>query len=87
MKNIFVILLTLLLISCDKSSTNPNTCCNSNQWIFIANEGNMGDYDGSISMIAENGTILQTESLGDVVQSIEVYEDKLIVLVGQLHII
>jgi len=49
---------------------------------FIANEGNFGSSNGSISMIFEDGSIQETGSIGDVVQSLEVYGDKLIVLIN-----
>ena len=56
-----------------------------NSWVFVANEGNYGSSNGSISMIDQDGNISHTESIGDVVQALEVYEDKLIVLVNNSH--
>ena len=49
---------------------------------FIANEGNFGTPNGSISMVFDDGTIQETGPLGDIVQALEVWEDKLIVLVN-----
>ena len=51
-------------------------------WVFIANEGNYGQSNGTISMIDEQGNIFTTDYIGETVQSIEVYNDKLIVLVN-----
>tara|TARA_Y100001970_G_scaffold254921_1_gene331148 strand:- start:3537 stop:4823 length:1287 start_codon:yes stop_codon:yes gene_type:complete len=52
---------------------------------FIANEGNYGASNGSISMIFEDGSVVETEPLGDVVQALEVYGNKLIVLINNSH--
>jgi len=54
-------------------------------WVFIANEGNFGASNGSISMIDKLGVVYETEPIGDVVQSLEVYNNKLIVLVNNSH--
>ena len=43
---------------------------------FIANEGNYGASNGTISMVFEDGSIVETEPLGDVVQALEVYGNK-----------
>jgi len=52
---------------------------------FIANEGNYGASNGTISMVFEDGSIVETEPLGDVVQALEVYGNKLIVLINNSH--
>ena len=49
---------------------------------FIANEGNFGTPNGSISMVFDDGTIQETGPIGDVVQALEVWEDRLIVLIN-----
>ena len=38
-------------------------------------------------MIDNNGNVFETEPIGDIVQSLEVYENKLIVLVNNSHLI
>ena len=53
--------------------------------VFVANEGNYGASNGSISMIFEDGNVYQTDLVGDVVQALEVHGDKLIVLVNNSH--
>ena len=45
----------------------------------------MGESNGSISMIYDFGNVYETESIGDVVQSLEVYKDKLIAIVNNSH--
>ena len=73
-------LIMLLFFACD-SSDNSQTIY-SNSWVFVANEGNMGDTPGSVSMISEDGNVISTDYLGKVVNSVEVYNDKLVVLIN-----
>ena len=54
-------------------------------YVFVANEGNMGSSNGSLSMIDAFGAVTNYENIGDVVQSIEVYDDKLIALINNSH--
>ena len=54
-------------------------------WVFVANEGNYGVSDGSISMIDENNNITNIENIGKTVQSLEVYNNKLFVIVTDDH--
>ena len=76
----YTISLTILIFVFDGcSNTISNNDDNNTSWVFIANEGIYGESNGSISMIDEFGNIYETEALGDVVQSLEVYQDKLIV--------
>ena len=73
----------LLLFACD--STDNSETVYSNSWVFVANEGNMGDTPGSISMISEDGDVISTDYIGKVVNSVEVYNDKLVVLINGGH--
>ena len=67
---------------------NPGDFASWNDtWVFIANEGNYGSSNGSISMIDNQGNIFSIDNVGDIVQSIEVYNNKLIVLVNNSHLI
>ena len=62
--------------------------CDENEntsWVFVANEGNYGASNGTVSMIDDQGNMYETEALGDVVQAVEVHENKLIVLVNNSH--
>ena len=77
----------LFWIGCSNSVSSDKDVNTS--WVFVANEG---DYcfenciekgNGSISMIDDFGTITQIDNLGNTVQSIEVYKDKLIVIINQ----
>ena len=85
MKKVILILLPFLIITaCDDS--NPTSSNNENtSWVFVANEGSFGASTGSISMINDFGEVFETEPIGDVVQSLAVYEDKLIVLINNSH--
>jgi len=82
-KVIFVLLALLLTTACENNPTISEEKTAS--WIFIANEGNYGASNGSISMIDDLGNIYEVENVGDIVQSLEVYENKLIVLVNNSH--
>ena len=55
--------------------------------IFVACEGNFGASNGSIYTLKNSGDVEFIENVGDVVQSMEVYGDKLIVIVNNSHMI
>ena len=81
-----LITILLLIIGCSNntiSSIEPI----AKEWIFVANEGNYGASNGSLSMINNDGEVYHIEEVGDVVQSLEVYKDKLLVLVNNSHMI
>ena len=63
----------------------PGDFASWGSYAFISNEGNFGSSNGSISMIDVFGSVTNYENIGDVVQSIEVYDDKLIVLINNSH--
>jgi hypothetical protein len=72
------------------TDTDGDGICDENEntsWVFVANEGNYGASNGTVSMIDAAGNIFETEALGDVVQAVEVYENKLIVIVNNSHMI
>ena len=70
------ILLILLSFGCE---SNSEISYQDPDLIFVANEGKFGTSTGSITVINEY-CILQTISeLGDVVQSLQVYNNKLFV--------
>ena len=82
-KVVFVLLALLLITACENNPIIPDQQTTS--WIFVANEGNYGASNGSISMINDFGDVYEVENVGDVIQSLEVYEDKLIVLINNSH--
>ena len=75
-----ILIITLFTISC----SNEDEMINS-EWIFIACEGNYGSSNGSIYMVNQFGEMDSIPNLGDVVQSVEVHNDKLFVLVNNSH--
>ena len=81
MKLFSFLLLTLFFIGCDDDSVSSDTSENTS-WVFVANEGGFSSSNGTVSMIDSFGNVTETESLGDVVQSVLVYEDKLFVAVN-----
>jgi YVTN family beta-propeller protein len=90
MKKSMFIFAALLLIGCDNSNpssdSNPWTfepgSSENTLWTFVANEGSFGSNNGTVSMIDEFNEVYETEVIGDVVQSIEVYNNKLIVAIN-----
>tara|TARA_Y100000590_G_scaffold252769_1_gene283912 strand:- start:2037 stop:3095 length:1059 start_codon:yes stop_codon:yes gene_type:complete len=83
------ILIYILCISCsntispDEDNTNWFFAEESNDaWVFVANEGVMGEHNGSISMIDAFGNTYITGPLGDVVHSVEIFNNKLIVAIN-----
>ena len=79
-----LLMLSLLLITCE----NPTDAEQENtSWVFVANEGNFGTSQGSISMIDDFDNVYETDAIGDVVQALAVYKNKLIVLINNSHVI
>ena len=85
MKKITLSIVAMLCFACHETTAPENS--ENTSWVFIANEGNLGASNGTISMIDAAGNIYETEPLGDVVQAVEVYGNKLIVLVNNSHMI
>ncbi len=84
-KSLSIIIILLMIMN---GCTNPTSSESKiNEIIFVACEGNYGASNGSIYMINNDGDLNKIEEVGDVVQSLEVYEDKLIVLINNSHLI
>ena len=81
----FKIFIYLLFISCEADKNEIFVEPVINQWVFVACEGNFGASNGSISMINELGEVKHIKELGDVVQSVEVYKNKLFVIINNSH--
>ena len=86
MRIIATLLLGFLINGCSDSLTQSNEPT-PQEWVFVACEGNFGASNGSISMINQDGSVMEVTEVGDVVQSLEVYENKLIVVVNNSHMI
>jgi len=84
-----IISLSLIWIGCSDSVSSGNN--ENTSWVFVANEGisySLNENDnvpGSISMIDENNNITNIENIGATVQSLEVYNNKLFVIVTDDH--
>lgn len=81
--NFFYLLLFLLIFSCntdedDYLSPDPDL-------IFVANEGKFGTTTGSVSVINSRGVIQTISGIGDVVQSLKVFQNKLFVISNNSH--
>ena len=77
------ILLSLIIImGCEDAKQE---LVEKNQLVFVASEGNYGSSNGSISVFRDGKKIQQFENIGDVLQSIVVHNDKLIVALNNSH--
>lgn len=84
MKKLVLITMFFVLFSCEsESEITPSIL--KDQWVFVACEGNYGASNGSIYMINQLGEVKNIDNVGDVVQSIEVYKNKLFVIVNNSH--
>ena len=84
-KTLIISLALFIWTACDNNNTTSPDSESNSSWIFVANEGNMGQSNGTISMIDDFGNVYETEPIGDIVQSLEVYGNKLIVLLHNSH--
>ncbi len=82
----YIIPIFLLLFSCEDNVTE-NAESQDFSLLFIASEGNFGSSNGSIEVYKEQEKIQTVSNVGDVVQSILVFEDDLFVAVSNSHII
>ena len=71
-----------IFISCDNSiNKSPEI---TSRLLFIASEGNFGQGNGSVSVFKDEKKIQSIDNIGDVVQSILVYDDMLFVIINSL---
>ena len=82
----YIIPLILLLFSCEDNLTE-NTESEQPSLLFIASEGNFGASNGSIEVFKGQEKIQTVSNVGDVIQSILVFEDDLFVAVNNSHTI
>ena len=81
-----LILITAISISYSCSDeTLVNHENSTESFVFVACEGNFGASNGSIHYFNQSGDIFSIDNIGDVVQSLEVYNDKLFVIVNNSH--
>jgi hypothetical protein len=71
--------------SCTDDGNTISGPSSSSSYVFVACEGTFGASDGAVYMIDEYGNTSSIGSLGDVVQSVEVYGNKLFVIVNNSH--
>ncbi len=82
----YIIPIILLLFSCEDNVTE-NAESEEFSLLFIASEGNFGSSNGSIEVFRGQEKIQTISNVGDVIQSILVFEDDLFVAVNNSHII
>ena len=84
-KKIFLLTFFTLIIACNVDDDDLINKVPAFEWTFIACEGNYGSSNGSITMINGKGDIKELNDIGDVVNSLAIYKNKLIVLVNNSH--
>ena len=84
-KILSIFIIFSLAIACTTENEEDPYVDPKTEWVFVACEGNYGSSNGSITMINEKGDIKEINDLGDVVNSLTVYKNKLIVLVNNSH--
>ena len=77
-----VLLSVIIIMGCEDTKQE---LIEENQLIFVASEGNYGSSNGSISVFRNGEKIQKLENIGDVLQSIFVHKDKLIVTLNNSH--
>jgi len=82
MKSKFIFML-FLFISCNNNTRFDN----GERLAFVASEGNFGRGNASITVFQGPNQIQKVSNIGDVIQSIKVYDDKLFVLINNSHLI
>ena len=78
MKNVKLLLLVFLILSCAVETNEEPFNEPAVEWTFVACEGNYGSSNGSIFMINNKGITQEIKDVGDVVNSLTVYKNKLI---------
>ena len=83
MKRIYLICLFVFSIGCEDNIERNDT----NELLIVASEGNFGSSNGSLSVFKGKNKIQTIDDIGDVVQSITTYNNKLFVVVNNSHLI
>ena len=83
-KLLFLITAIYISYSCsdDTLINNENSV---ESFVFVACEGNFGASNGSIHYFNQSGDAFSIDNIGDIVQSLEVYNNKLFVIVNNSH--
>ena len=83
-KLLFLITAIFISFSCSNEALDENQN-NVQSFVFVACEGNFGASNGSVYYFNQSGDIFSVDNIGDIVQSLEVYNDKLFVIVNNSH--
>ena len=83
-KLLFLITVIFLSCSCSNEVLEENQN-NVQSFVFVACEGNFGASNGSVHYFNQSGDVFSIDNIGDIVQSLEVYNDKLFVIVNNSH--
>ena len=83
-KLLFLITAIYISYSCSDETliSNENSV---ESFVFVACEGNFGASNGTIHYFNQSGDAFSIDNIGDIVQSLEVYNNKLFVIVNNSH--
>ena len=85
MRYIKSLLIIFLILGCAVETNEEPFTEPAPEWTFVACEGNYGSSNGSIFMINNKGITQELKDVGDVVNSLTVYKNKLIALINNSH--
>ena len=88
-KSLFFLAVISILAACDGNDPEPEVVGQFDGGVFVSNEGNFGEGDGSLSFISSEGEVsndlfasVNAKDLGDVVQSLHISGDLLFAVVN-----
>ena len=85
MKKLLYLISAISISFCCSNDAVEENQNNIQSFVFVACEGNFGASNGSVHYFNQSGDIFSIDNIGDIVQSLEVYNDKLFVIVNNSH--
>ena len=85
MKKLLYLISAISISFCCSNEAVEENQNNIQSFVFVACEGNYGASNGSVHYFNQSGDIFSIDNIGDIVQSLEVYNDKLFVIVNNSH--
>ncbi|MBE63096.1 MAG: hypothetical protein CMB89_12105, partial [Flammeovirgaceae bacterium] len=89
LKSLYFLAVIGVLTACDNNDPEPEVVGQFEGGVFVSNEGNYGEGDGSLSFINHEGVVINnlfvnvnSKDLGDVVQSLHISNDLLFTVVN-----
>ena len=85
MKKLLYLISAISISFCCSNDAVEENQNNIQSFVFVACEGNFGASNGSVHYFNQSGDVFSIDNIGDIVQSLEVYNDKLFVIVNNSH--